>query len=120
MEISNEGREQAEWRTVIFNAFYFYCCFVYYYFLLLLFWFFFYHSFRCSPTTVYPWKRLLVEQNDVRQPNVIRRHVQHFQAAIIVGVPFQIAVEPFLDQPNAGGHHLTFEILKDQTNDLDV
>lgn len=89
--------------------------------LLLVFCFlFFYHSFRCSPTNVYPLKDLLVEQNDVRQPNVIRRHVQHFQAAVIVGVPFQIAVEPFLDQPNAGGHHLTFEILKDQTNDSDV
>ena len=39
---------------------------------------------------------LLVVQDDVWPPDVIRRHVKHVDATILLGVPLQLVVVPVL------------------------
>lgn len=41
---------------------------------------------------------LLIIKHDVRQPYMFRRHVQSFDAAVVVGVPLQLVIVPFLQQ----------------------
>ena len=38
----------------------------------------------------------LVEEDDVREPDVLGGHVEHVHAAVLVGVPAQLVVDPLL------------------------
>jgi hypothetical protein len=38
----------------------------------------------------------LVEKYDVRQPDVLGGHVEHVHAPVVLGIPAQFVVEPFL------------------------
>ena len=38
----------------------------------------------------------LVIEHDVRQPDVLRRHVQRFHSAVVLGVPLELVVVPLL------------------------
>ena len=38
----------------------------------------------------------LVEEDDVREPDVLRGHVEHVHAAVLAGVPPQLVVDPLL------------------------
>ena len=57
---------------------------------------------------------LLVEKNDIRKPNMLRGHIQHFHSTIIRRIPFHLVIHPFLFQPNVSRHHLIFEVDIDQ------
>jgi hypothetical protein len=41
---------------------------------------------------------LLVIEHDVRQPDVLRRNVQHLHATILLWVPPEFVINPFLKQ----------------------
>ena len=38
----------------------------------------------------------LVEEDDVREPDVLRGNVEHVHAAVLAGVPPQLVVDPLL------------------------
>jgi len=56
----------------------------------------------------------IVEKNDIRKPNMLRGHIQHFHSTIIRRIPFHLVIHPFLFQPNVSCHHLIFEVDIDQ------
>ena len=45
----------------------------------------------------------LVEEDDVREPDVLGGHVEHVHAAVLVGVPAQLVVDPLLQSTIQGG-----------------
>jgi len=42
--------------------------------------------------------RVLVVKDDIRPPDVLRRDVEHIDAAVIIRIPFQFVVVPVLDR----------------------
>ena len=56
-------------------------------------------------------RSLLVIQDDVRSPDVVTRHMQHLNSAILLGVPLQLVVAPVLLHPQVGRHDLVLQVL---------
>ena len=55
---------------------------------------------------------LLVVEDDVRSPDVVRRYVKHVDPAILSRVPLELVVSPVLLHPQVGRHDLVLQVLK--------
>ena len=54
----------------------------------------------------------LVVEDNVWSPDVIRRHVETLDPAILLRLPGQLVVAPVLLHPQVGRHDLVLQILK--------
>ena len=55
---------------------------------------------------------LLVVEDDVRSPDVVRRYGKHVATAILSRVPLELVVSPVLLHPQVGRHDLVLQVLK--------
>ncbi len=56
----------------------------------------------------------LVEEHDVRLPDLVWREPEHADAAVVGLVPLQLVVVPHQPQPHVGLHDLVFLILRER------
>lgn len=52
----------------------------------------------------------VIEQHNVRSPDILRRNIQHFNPSILIGIPSKFIVEPFLRNPQVRGHNLVLQV----------
>lgn len=60
---------------------------------------------------IFPSFFLLVEQDNVRKPDVLRGNIEGLDTAVILRVPLELVILPGLLNPNVGSHHLVLEVL---------
>ena len=59
---------------------------------------------------------LLVVEDDIGPPDVIRGHVKHVHPSVLCRIPTHFVVHPRLFHPQIGGHYLVTQVLKKDLN----
>ena len=55
---------------------------------------------------------VLVVENDVREPNLFGGYMKLAHAPVLLGIPAELVVIPFLLDPHVRGHDLGLEVLR--------